>query len=59
MFLDKKKETKAINLSILSILRDIKNLFQHEEEENYYELVKLSNFEVKVILNTKATATEI
>ena len=34
------KETKAIKDRIL---RDIKNLFQHEEE-NYYKPVRVSNF---------------
>ena len=35
------KETKAIKDRIL---RDIKNLFEHKEEENYYKPVALSNF---------------
>ena len=36
------KETKAIKDRML---RDIKNLFEHEkEEENYYEPVRVSNF---------------
>ena len=36
------KETKAINCRIL---RDIKNLFEHEkEEQNYYKIVRESNF---------------
>ena len=35
------KETKAIKNRIL---RDIKNLFEHEEEENYYKPVRVSNF---------------
>ena len=35
------KEAKAIKDIIL---RDIKNLFEHEEEENYYKLVRESNF---------------
>ena len=26
------------------ILRDIKNHFEHEEEENYYKPVRVSNF---------------
>ena len=26
------------------ILRDIKNLFEHEEEENHYKTVRVSNF---------------
>ena len=26
------------------ILRDIKNISKHEDEENYYKLVKVSNF---------------
>ena len=36
-----KKETKAIKDRIF---RDIKNLFEHEEEENYYNAVKVSKF---------------
>ena len=38
----REKETKAIKDRIF---RDIKALFQHEEEEaNYYKLVRVSNF---------------
>ena len=36
-----KKETKAIKDRIL---RDIKNLLEYEEEENYYQPVRVSNF---------------
>ena len=35
------KETKTIKDRIL---RDIKNLFEHEEEQNYYEPVRVSHF---------------
>ena len=35
------KETKSIKDRIL---RNIKNLFEYEEEENYYKLVRLNNF---------------
>ena len=35
------KETKAIKDRILA---DIKNLSEHEEEENHYQLVRVSNF---------------
>ena len=35
-----KRETKAIKDRML---RDIKNLFEHEEEENYYKPVRVSN----------------
>ena len=35
------KETKAIKYRIL---RDINNRFEHEEEENYYKPVRVSNF---------------
>ena len=35
------KETKAIKDRIL---RDTKNLFEHEEEENFYKPVRVSNF---------------
>ena len=40
------KETKAIKDIILrnSILRDIKNLFEHKEKENHYKPVTVSNF---------------
>ena len=41
IFLDKKKETKAFKDRIL---RNIKNLFEHEEEENYYKPVRVSHF---------------
>ena len=34
------KETKAIKNRIF---RDIKNLFEHDEEENYYKPVRVSN----------------
>ena len=34
------KKTKAIKGRIL---RDIKNLFEYEEEENYYKPVRVSN----------------
>ena len=40
MFLDKKKN-KAIKYKVL---RDIKNLFEHEKEEKYYKPVRVSNF---------------
>ena len=36
-----KKETKSIKDGIL---RDIKNIFEHEEEENYYKPVRINNF---------------
>ena len=36
-----KTETKSIKDGTL---RDIKNLFEHEEEENYYKSVRISNF---------------
>ena len=35
------KETRAIKDRIL---RYIKNLFEHEEEENYYKPVRVKNF---------------
>ena len=34
------KETKVIKDKTL---RDIKNLFEHEEEKDYYKLVRVSN----------------
>ena len=36
-----KKENKAIKDRII---RDIRNLLEHEEEENYYKPVKVDNF---------------
>ena len=36
-----KKENKAIKYRIL---RDIRNPFEHEEEENYYKPVRAGNF---------------
>ena len=36
-----KKEIKGITCIIL---RDIQNLFEHEEEENYYKSVRVKNF---------------
>ena len=52
----REKETKAIKDRIL---RDIKNLFEHEEKENYYKPVRVSNFGVIIILNTKVSMIEI
>ena len=44
------KEAKAIKDRIL---RDIKNLFEHEkEEENYYKLVRINNFWSLTIANS-------
>ena len=37
----KEKETKAVKDRIF---RDIKNLFEHEEEKNYHKPVRVSNF---------------
>ena len=52
-----KKETKEIKDRIL---RDIKNRYEQEEEEqNYYKQVRVSNFLSNNILNTKVTVTEI
>ena len=48
------KETKAVKDGIL---RDIKNLYEHEEEElNYYKLVI---FGVAIVLNMKVMVKEI
>ena len=46
------KETKATKDRIH---RDIKNFFEYEEEENYYKPVRVSNFSVTIIFNTKVT----
>ena len=40
------------------ILRGIKNLFEHEEE-NYYKPVRVNNFWVTIALNVKVTVIEI
>ena len=40
------------------ILRDIKNHFEHEEEENYYKPVRVT-FGVTIILNKKVMVIEI
>ena len=51
------KESKGIKDRLL---RDIKNLFEHEEEEeNYYKLVRVSNFESNNYMNTKVMVIEI
>ena len=44
------KQTKAIKDRIL---RDIKNLFEHEEE-NYYKLVRVNNFWIKSYIEYKS-----
>ena len=36
-----KKENKAIKNRVI---RDIRNLFEHEEEESYYKPVRVGNF---------------
>ena len=47
------KETKAIKDRIL---RDIENLFEHEEEEeNYYKPVRVSDFWSNNCINIKVT----
>ena len=51
------KETEEIKNRIL---RYIKNLFEHEkEEENYYKPLRINNFGVTIILNMNVTVTEI
>ena len=51
------KETEEIKNRIL---RYIKNLFEHEkEEENYNKPLRINNFGVVIILNMKVTVTEI
>ena len=49
------KETKVTKYRIL---RDIKNLFEHEEED-YYKPVRVAIFGVTIVLNTKKTLTQI
>ena len=51
-----KKETKTIKDRIR---RDIKNLFEHEEEENCYKPVRVCKFGVIIILNTKVMVIKI
>ena len=48
--MDWKKETKAIKDSIL---RDIKNLFEHKEED-YYKLVIVNNFHSSIYIEYKS-----
>ena len=48
------KENNAIKDNIL---RDIKNFFQHEGEENYYKTGRVI-FRVTVIMNMKVTTIE-
>ena len=43
MLVQKKSDVKAKAIKE-KILRDSKNIFEHEEEENYYNLVRASNF---------------
>ena len=53
----REKETKATKDRIL---RNIKNLCEHDEEkENYYKPVRVSNFWSNIFLNTEITVTEI
>ena len=68
------KENKAIKDSILRDIRNVfkleketkaikdiivRDLFENEEEESYYKPVRVSNFGVTIILNTKLTVIEI
>ena len=50
-----KKENKGIKDKTI---RNIINLFAHEEEKNYYKTVRVSNFGVITRLNTKVTVIE-
>ena len=50
------KETKAIKDKIL---RDIHNLFEHEEEENYYKPVRASNFWNSTYIENQVMVIEI
>ena len=43
MLVQKKSDVKAKAIKE-KILRDSKNLFEHEEDEHYYNLVRASNF---------------
>ena len=46
--LKSKKDNKVIKNRILGCIR---NLFEHEEEENYYKPARVSNLRVIIILN--------
>ena len=46
------KEIKAIKDKII---RDTQNLFEHEEEENYYKPVRVSNFRSSNYIEYKST----
>ena len=50
------KETKAIKDKTL---KDIKNLFDHEEEENYQKPVRVISFWSNNDINTKVTVTTV
>ena len=47
------KETKAIKYKII---RDIKNLLEHEEEKNYYKPVRVSNFWINNYIECKSSS---
>ena len=53
------KREKETNVLKDRVLRDTKHLFEYEEQENYYESVRVSNFGVTVILNMTAIVIEI
>ena len=51
-----KKEIKAIKSRIF---RDTRNLFEHEEEGNYYKSLRVTNFGETIILNINVKVIEI
>ena len=52
------KENEEIKGRIFEVLRNITNLFDHEEEENYYKPVKVSFFWETIILSMKGKVIE-
>ena len=52
------KENEEIKGRIFEVLRNITNLFDHEEEENYYKPVKASFFWDTIILSMKGKVIE-
>ena len=52
------KENEEIKGRIFEVLRNITNLFDHEEEENYYKPVKASFFWETIILSMKGKVIE-
>ena len=55
-FFRREKEAKEIKDRVL---RDMNNLFKHEEEKRYYKPVRVNNFWSNNYINMKVTAIQI